>query len=178
MITATSGKEEILAAIEDSIQEMLQLVSSLDAEQLNRVPYAGSWTAGQLFSHVTKSIHGMGNLMPKPSEPAQRDPGEKIAGLKNTFLNFSTKMQSPDFILPDPGPYEKEPTIQALTGAFDKMKAGTIPANLDELLTGLPFGEVTKLELLHFVLYHTQRHTEQMRRIVGSLRGTGSMEGV
>ena len=169
MTTATSGKEDILAAIEEAINKLVALATPLNEEQLNTVPYAGSWTAGQLLSHVTKSIHGMGGIIMKPTEPAQRDPGEKIAGLRDTFLDFSTKMQSPDFILPDPGPYEKEPTIQALTGAFDKMKAGSIPANLNELLTGLPFGEVTKLELLHFVLYHTQRHGEQMRRIVADL---------
>ena len=171
MITETSGKNEILTAIDETISEMTGLMQSLDEPQVNTIPYEDSWTAGQLFSHVTKSINGMGGVMLKEAEPAQRDPGERIAGLQKAFLDFSTKMKSPDFIIPDDGPFQKEATIQALTAALEKMKEGTNKANLNELLLGLPLGEITKLELLHFVLYHTQRHLHQLHKIVDALKG-------
>lgn len=169
MITETSNKTEILTAIDEAISQLVGLMSSLDETQVNTVPYEDSWTAGQLFSHVTKSINGMAGAMLKESAPAERDPGEKIAMLRETFLNFSTKMQSPDFIIPDDGPYQKQDTILALTASFEKMKEGTSKANLTELVKGLPFGDVTKLELLHFVLYHTQRHLQQLKKITEAL---------
>lgn len=170
MITQTSTKEEILTAIGEAVSDMGGLMQSLDETQVNTVPYEGSWTAGQLFSHVTKSINGMAGAMLKESPQAERDPGEKIAGLKATFLNFSNKFQSPDFILPDDGPYQKQATMEALNSAFEKMKEAANKANLNELVTGLPFGDVTKLELLHFVLYHTQRHLHQMHKIADALK--------
>jgi len=170
MITETSTKTELLTAVEEAITELVTLISSLDETQVNTVPYEGSWTAGQLFSHVTKSISGMAGAMQSESALAGRDPGEKIAMLKNIFLNFSTKMQSPDFIVPDDGPFQKQATIDALTSTFEKMKEGANKANLNGLVTGLPFGDVTKLELLHFVLYHTQRHLHQLKNIVAALK--------
>ena len=169
MITQTSTKEEILTAIGEAVSDMGGLMESLDNNQVNTVPFEGSWTAGQLFNHVTKSINGMAGAMLKESAPAERDPGEKIAGLKEAFLNFSTKMKSPDFILPDDGPYQKQVTIEALKQSFELLKENTGKANLNDLLTGLPIGEVTKLELLHFLLYHTQRHLHQMHKIADAL---------
>ncbi|MEO6254924.1 MAG: DinB family protein [Ferruginibacter sp.] len=152
MISETSNKEELLTSIDKTISQLAGLMSSLDETQVNTVPYEDSWTAGQLFSHVTKSINGMGGVMLKESAPAERDQGERIEGLKRAFLDFSTKMKSPDFIIPDEGPFQKDTSIQALTTAFEKMKESTTKANLNELLTGLPLGEITKWELLHFVL--------------------------
>jgi DinB superfamily len=170
MITETSTKEEILTAVGEAVSDMGGLMASIDESQVNTVPYEDSWTAGQLFSHVTKSINGMAGAMQKESALAERDPAERIAGLQKAFLDFSTKMKSPDFIIPDDGPYQKQATILGLTESFEKMKESTNKANLNELLFGLPLGEITKLELLHFVLYHTQRHLNQMKKITDALQ--------
>ena len=169
MITQTSTKEELLTAIGEAVSDMGGLMSPLDETQVNTVPYEDSWTAGQLFNHVTKSINGMAGAILKPSQPAERDPGEKISGLREAFLNFSTKMKSPDFIIPDDGPYQKQAAIHALNASFEKIKESTGKANLNELIIGLPLGEITKLELLHFLLYHTQRHLHQMKKITDAL---------
>jgi len=169
MITGTSDKNEILKAIDEAITELAGHMSSLDDIQVNSIPYEGSWTAGQLFNHVTKSINGMAGSMLKESRPAERDPRERIAGLKKAFLDFSTKMKSPDFIIPEEGPYETRSSIDELRSSFELLKENTNRANLNELLEGLPLGEITKLELLHFVLYHTQRHLHQMKKITDAL---------
>jgi hypothetical protein len=168
MITQTSTKEEILIAIGEAVSDMGGLMSSLDESQVNTVPYEDSWTAGQLFNHVTKSINGIPGAMLKEAAPAERDPGEKIAMFKKTFLDFSTKMKAPDVVVPDNGPFQKQECIQALIASFEKMKEPTKKANLNELLLGLPMGDVTKLELLHFVLYHTQRHLHQLKKITNA----------
>jgi len=169
MLTETSTKEEILTAIGEAVSDMGGLMKLLDESQVNTVPYEGSWTAGQLLSHVTKSINGLAGAMLKEARPAERNPGEKIAGLKETFLNFTNKFNAPDFIIPDAGPFQKQQTIDALDHAFKTLKVNADKADLNELVTGMPFGDVTKLELLHFVLYHTQRHLHQMKKITDSL---------
>lgn len=170
MITETSDKSELLAAIDEAISQLAGFMWALDENQVNTVPYTDSWTAGQLFNHVTKSINGMAGAMLKECKPAERDPGEKIAGLKKAFLDFSTKMKSPDFIVPEKGSYQKQVTIEELNQSVEQFKENANKANLNDMVEGLPLGAITKLELLHFVLYHTQRHLHQMEKIVDALK--------
>jgi hypothetical protein len=170
MITETSDKTELLIAIDEAVSALQSLMSSLDEDKINVVPYSDSWTAGQLFRHVTKSTNGMAKVMQMNTKPAERDPGEKIPMLKKTFLDFSHKMKSPDFIVPEDGPYEKQATIEELSKSFEQLKENTAKANLADMTEGLPLGAITKLEMLHFVLYHTQRHLQQMKKICDGLK--------
>jgi DinB superfamily len=170
MITDTLDKTELLMEIEEALSQMLGLMSSLDENKINVIPYKDSWTAGQLFRHVTKSNNAMSKAMRMESKPAERDPGEKIPELRKTFLDFSTKMKSPEFIVPEEGPYEKRASIEALSQSFEKLKESTNHATLTDMADGLPLGAITKLEVLHFVLYHTQRHLHQMKKICDALK--------
>jgi len=56
----------------------------------------------------------MAEAIQQKGKPAQREIGEKIEELKKTFLDLTLKMQSPDFIIPGNGPFEKLETIEAL----------------------------------------------------------------
>ncbi len=38
--------------IDETFAELQRLISSFDQEQINIVPFEGSWTAGQLAQHV------------------------------------------------------------------------------------------------------------------------------
>ena len=163
-------KDELFTTIDDTVKQYVHLTSSLDENDINKIPYANSWTAGQLLRHVTKSTNGMAGAMLAPSKPAGRSSSEKVHHLRKTFLDFSQKMQSPEFIVPEDETYHPQTAIDAMLQSFEKLKENTNKANLDELLEGLPFGPTTKLELLHFVLYHTERHLHQMRRISAALK--------
>lgn len=174
MITEASGKQELLTAIDQPVSELLQLMSSLSDDDVNTIPYEGSWTPAQLLRHVSKSTAAIAGAMKRKSEPVERNPGERIEQLRKTFLDFTRKLNAPDFIIPEEGPYEKQASINELRQSFQSLKEGVDHANLDELVKGLPMGEVTKLELLHFVLYHTQRHLHQMKKIVGALMNSKS----
>lgn len=170
MIVEMTNKNEVLTAIDESVAQLLDLASSLDETKFNIIPYKDSWTAGQLMRHVTKSTNGIAKAMRAESKPADRDPGKKIPELKKAFLDFSSKMSSPEFIVPEPGPYEKKATINEFNNSFERMKENTQRASLNDVVEGLPFGNITKLELLHFVLYHTQRHIHQMKKILDALK--------
>ncbi|HMH31575.1 MAG TPA: DinB family protein [Puia sp.] len=170
LITEKSDKKEILAAINEPISGMLELMSGLDPKEVNIVPYKDSWTAGMLFRHVSKSLKAMSKAMSSDARPAERDPGEKIPELKKTFLDFSTKLKSPDFIVPEEGPYEKQAIFAELNDAYIQLRGSSVHANLSDLVKGLPLGDITKLEILHFVLYHVQRHKHQMEKICDALK--------
>ena len=143
---------------------------SVDENRINTIPYEGSWTAPQLLRHVTKSINGMAKAMDMDAKPAERDPGERIEELKKIFLDFSKKLKSPDFIVPEEGTYERQSTIDKLNESFNQFKEKANSENLNDLVEGLPLGPITKLEIIHFVLFHTQRHLHQMKKICKALK--------
>lgn len=170
-MTATiPGITETITATGEAVSELSKLMHSVDDDKVNTVPYKGSWTAPQLLRHVTKSISGMAQAMLMDAKPTDRGPGERIQELKTVFLDFSKKMQSPEFIIPEEGIYEKQPAIDELDKAFHQFKDNANKANLTELTEGLPLGPITKLELVHFSLFHTQRHLQQMKKICNALK--------
>ncbi|MFI5130861.1 MAG: DinB family protein [Chitinophagales bacterium] len=170
MATVILDKNEISTAIGEAISQLIDLMLSIDENKINTVPYEGSWTAPQLLTHVTKSINAMAKAMLMDAKPAEREPGERIEQLKEIFLDFSTKLKSPDFIVPEEGTYERQSTIDKLSKSFTRFKENTNHANLNDLVEGLPLGPITKLEIIHFVLFHTHRHLHQMKKICGALK--------
>jgi hypothetical protein len=169
MITDTTDKNQLVTAIEEVISQLLGLISSVAETQVNTVPYPGSWTAAQVVRHVTKSTQGIARAIGAAAKPADRDPSERIPELKAVFLDFSTKLQSPEFIVPEVGPYQKQIVIEALQAAFNQLKERASKADVTEVVEGLPLGSVSKWEMLHFVLYHTQRHVHQLQKITDAL---------
>ncbi|MES2371147.1 MAG: DinB family protein [Bacteroidota bacterium] len=170
MATGTLDPNQIFSATADTLSELTDLMAAVDENKVNTIPYEGSWTAPQLLRHVTKSINGMTRALQMDAKPAQRDPGERIEELKKIFLDFSIKLTQPEFIVPEEMIYEKQSAIEEINKSFDQFKESANSANLNDLVEGFPLGPITKWEIIHFVLYHTQRHLHQMKKICGALK--------
>ena len=170
MTIGTLEANQVLSATANAISEITDLMAAVDDNKVNTIPYEGSWTAPQLLRHVTKSIDGMAKAMQTDAKPADRNPGERIELFKKIFLDFSKKLQQPEFIVPEEKMYEKQASIDELNNSFEQFKESAESANLDELVEGMPLGPTTKLEIIHFVLYHTQRHLHQMKKICQALK--------
>ena len=170
MTTETLDQAAIISFLDDTVSQLQKLVLPLDDKDINTIPFAGSWTAGMLCRHVTKVIEGISGAMQRPSKPAGRNADERVAELKKTFLDFSTKMKAPGMVVPEEEVYQKQDTVDKLTAAVAHFKEVAGNQNKNELVSGLQLGDITKLELQHFVLYHTQRHLHQLENIVDALR--------
>lgn len=160
--------KEIINQLETALEETLELLSAFNEKEMNTVPFEGSWTAAQVCRHLFKSENGMDELLYQPTHPAERNPEEKAGWLKDVFLNFETKMKSPDFIKPEDKHYEKAELEGPLKETKDKMVEAANKVNLAEIAPlpdGHPFKGNTKLEMLHFITYHTMRHNHQLKKI-------------
>ena len=160
---------DLITAFDDIASQLLEMVEPLSETSLNTVPFKNSWTAAQLTTHVTKSNSSIAQALNMEGKPAEREPGERVQELKKIFLDLSTKFQSPEFILPAQDTYEKDILVAKFKRSIERLKAAAATVNLSEIINLPIFGEITKLELLHFVLYHTQRHNHQLKNIVGIL---------
>ena len=168
-ITEESSPRDILTAVDVVAMHMAGLVLPINDEQLNTVPYPKSWTAGQLLQHITKSVSAIAVALHKDGKPAGRDPKLHVIDLKQTFLDITHTMTSPDFIVPDKKNFEKKIITTELNQALSQLKESVETGDIYALVEGLPMGPVTKLELVHFVLYHIQRHLIQMKKITSAL---------
>ena len=167
--------KEFFASLDEASSELVQLISSADSTTINTVPsdsyrVKDSWTAAQLASHVTKSNKAIAQALNMEGKTAERNPGERVPELKKMFLDFTVKFNSPEFIRPKQDTYQKEALIAELKKSIEQLKELRSKINLSEIISLPAFGEITKLELLHFVLYHTQRHIHQLKNIFQALK--------
>ena len=167
-------EKELLAQIDSTEVALLAIYNELDQQQLNMVPYEGSWTPGQLSEHLAKAC-SVDTLYGHTAD-TERDPAAMVGPLRKLFLDFSIKMQSPDFIYPEGDHYQKEEVIRLLKLRWaDIRKAAT---TLDLTKTCLDFempgnGALTRFEWLSFFVIHTQRHLHQLRKMQKALVSVG-----
>jgi hypothetical protein len=165
MTIAKGNTKELLEMLDKTTTEFLQTVVSFSETAINTVPYQDGWTAAQVADHVTLSNKGMVQSLNITGSQTDREPDAKAQELKDIFLNFETKLQSPKFILPTQDTYQKEKVIADLERSIEDVKATANSVNLFETINHRIFQEITKLEIIHFVIYHTQRHIYQLKKI-------------
>ena len=166
MTTEKLNTKELFISLDFVFSELLAMIEALSEPALNTVPFADSWTAAQLAAHVAKSNSSIAQALDMEAKKAERNPDERVPELKGIFLDFTIKFQSPDFIVPATGNYEKEILITKLKRSIERLKEQRTRVDLSGIISLPAFGEITKLELLYFVLYHTQRHTHQLKNII------------
>lgn len=160
--------ESLLADLDSNTKELLQTIAAFTTEQFNTVPFEGSWTAGQVAEHLFKSESGLSKVLKGNSQPTERPADEKTETIRSIFLDFDSKLKSPDFILPAEGPKEKETFLDGFQK--NRVAINELAKNID--LSGsyvdVPFpglGVFTGYEWLFFITCHSKRHTRQLKNI-------------
>ena len=90
---------EVLNRFDFTTQELLALLSPLSDKELNKIPFKNSWTAGQLGDHLYKSYNVIAQLNENVKD-TERPPDQKLEEMRNQFLDFTIKMESPKEVLP------------------------------------------------------------------------------
>lgn len=163
---------EIITQLEGALNNTISLLSSIDENDFNKVPFEGSWTAAQVGRHLYKSQKGTDSMLQHPMPEPDRDPGERIPDYKNILMDFEHKLESPGFLVPEDKEYNKAQLISALKEVKQEILPAIENVNLNETapLEGeTPLKGSTKLEIIHFLAYHTIRHNHQIEKIKATL---------
>lgn len=155
-----------------TFDELVQLVSSGSEKRLNEIPFEGSWSAAQVAEHLLKSYRIV-DLLKTPQIKTQRSTDEKVELLKSVFLNFNQKAKSAAEILPSDELINKEDLLNSLKKRTDEIKKVIQTENFSEICESIAvpvFGTMSKLEWLHLIMYHTQRHINQIKNIFQHLK--------
>ncbi len=161
--------QKLLQELDTAARGVLAIIADFSQEQYNKVPFAGSWTAGQVSEHLLKSIGGIPEMMAGNTRPTpERKGDEHVIAIETIFLDFDVKMKSPDFILPSDGPHDRNELLHGFRTSLDEMAAKARTLDLTATCTDFAFpgvGELTRWEWISFAICHTIRHTRQMKNI-------------
>jgi len=165
MVAEKLNNDTLSKLVDHTTSRFLELISSFDQEDINKLPFENSWTAAQVAEHVTRSNIGIIKSLRQPGKTVSRSIDEGVEELRDLFLNFEKKLQSPQFIQPTRNIYDREWIIANLRTSIAELKETAARVNYHDAIDHPIFGEITKYELLHFVIYHTQRHIHQVKNI-------------
>lgn len=170
------NKTQLASDLQTVFSDFQQVLSAIPDDRLNVVPRPGSWTPGQLARHVILSASGFLQVINGPAQATDRPYDAGVDKLRATFLDFTTKMKSPEFVVPQAIDYDKG----RLLDSIEKIRTGLPPVfvTLDLTQTCTAFelprtGYLTRWEALHFILYHTQRHLHQLRKMEAEIKELG-----
>ena len=172
------NKQKLIEELNQTTVEFLQTLDSFPADQINIVPFEGSWTAGQVAEHILISEGGLPEMLMAETAVTERPVDERVALLESIFLDFSTKLKAPDFNVPSNGPHEKEKLMADFRHVRKQLEHVAQTADLTLTCTTFPFptiGELTRWEWINFVICHAKRHIHQLRNILAKL--TEKVEG-
>jgi hypothetical protein len=159
---------ETLAEINKTFEEFMLVLSSFYNEQINEIPFENSWTPGQVVQHIILSVSAFVDLLNGADQQTNRQPDAYVANIRQAFLNFDIKMQSPDFIIPPAKNYNKEELLLTLDQL--KIQLNQVVPIKDMTKTCTTFelpvlGYLTRIELINFIEVHTKRHLHQLKNI-------------
>ncbi len=164
--------KEVVTAFEECSKKLQSIIERFDSADINKIPFEGSWTAGQLAEHVIKSQNIFPGLMTGKTVETMRPVEEKREMIEKIFLDFSNKMKSPDFIIPSAEPHDKEILVKEIREKREENIAALTRNDLTRTLPAfeLPaIGTLTGREWGWFITYHTQRHIHQLENIFKKL---------
>jgi uncharacterized damage-inducible protein DinB len=166
-------KEALLVEFEETTRDLLTTLSQFSQEEFNRIPFEGSWTPGQVAEHLWKSESGMVTVLKGKSEETNRDPLQHVETIRKVFLDYTIKLQSPEFIIPSGDEKDRNDFVKRFDETRKKLSNSFEILDLDKTFTDFSFpqmGNLTGWEILHFVICHSKRHIRQMKNIAEKLK--------
>ncbi|MCH5598816.1 DinB family protein [Niabella ginsengisoli] len=159
-------QQQIAYDITDAFGELTQIISALNSDQLNTVPFEGSWSIGQVTEHIIKSSSGVPD---EKTEETSRAFDEHVSVLKEIFEDMDSKGEADPSLWPDNPPHDTTQLTQSLEENKQTLLQTALSKNLKELCLDMEFptiGHLTRYEWLSFIVVHTRRHTRQIRNIL------------
>ncbi|MEO6404845.1 MAG: DinB family protein [Ferruginibacter sp.] len=161
-------QNQFVSDMEMAIDDFLKTLSFFDASQINQVYFDDRWTAAQVADHVLKSLENIPRVLSGESIISDRDVFLHVSTIKSIFLDYTNKMQSPEFILPSNDPLDIKLLSDKLSAVKGELTNVSTNTDLSLLFTGFKFpgmGELSGYEWICFAACHTTRHCRQLKNI-------------
>jgi hypothetical protein len=155
MITEKFIAEEWHLDPDDATSQLLKLTESFSENEFNANGSSTAWNAAKVCEHIIRSAEAIADALSARAKAADRNAEERVLELKELFLNFDKKFQSPRFVLPVETGYTRGAFAEDLKKSMERVRELSKSVNLFETIDVPGFGELTKPELFHFIIFHT-----------------------
>ena len=163
-----------------SLQTDLQAVSEKLIRQLQRFtpdtfhkkPDPESWSAAEVGEHILIVNKNLGFVMQAGGIIPDRAPDKKLSAFKEVLLNRTIKIEAPENVKPVGAIQEQQEIIVGLQKQLQVLLQAIEEKELSELCEAYPhprLGRLTRLEWSYFIIYHTERHSQQLEDIYKKL---------
>jgi len=168
-------KDSCQNTILETYSRLSDVLSEISENEINKIPFEGSWTAGQNVQHIILACSGLPALFAGQKEKTTRQQDENVAKLDSIFLDYTAKYESPENIKPAAVDYLKDMQLASIKKIQDDLSEAAEVYDLTLLCMDAKvpgFENFTIYEWIHFAIVHTQRHTHQLENIAAKLRNS------
>lgn len=159
------GAEYINKEIRTVFDAVIATLGTVPENLLDEVPFAGSWTIGQVAEHIIICSRGIPD---STHQHAERAYDEKVAELRDMFADRSQKSEAAPAVRPKETLHSLPALVAQLTRNKEKLLQIADTKNLTALCLDMEFpflGYLTRYEWLTFICVHTQWHICQIADI-------------
>jgi hypothetical protein len=165
---------QVITDFQKITDELIAILNLLSNIELNKVPFPGSWTAGQVGDHLIKS-YGVWDIFNGHTADPGREYDQNCKLLTDLFLNFEIifTVEPDEFNYPSDDFINKVTLLKELKLVTNDIIEFSNTKNLYKVCLDREFptfGYLTRYEWLHFFNVHTQRHIYQLNNIVNNLK--------
>ncbi len=159
----------IAAQFQATTDSLIGLLEAFTPETFNRKPAPTAWNAGDVAEHLLLFDIRLQEILATATQPANRDPAEKLAEYTGRVTNREVRIDAPPFLVPVAAERTPSEMITKLRTERDKIVAAITTQDLTLVSTDFPhrfFGEMTAFEWIHFLDLHTHRHFPQLKELL------------
>ena len=167
-LIAYMDKAALITSLDASTDRLLQTLQTFDAASFNTQPSPAEWSPAGVAEHLLILDVIANKILRTEAVPSTRPSDSKVALIKTVMEDSGTKRVAPEPVLPKGGEKNIEEMIAALRQQRDALKDAIQTTDLSEACTARKhpaLGTLTRLEWIHFIIYHTDRHRLQLDRI-------------
>lgn len=163
---------KIISELDNSTKLITDKVSGLPFESFNMRKEKGAWSAGDCIEHLVIIERSARNTLMGPVKYYNRDYDQKIPVVKKAFDDDVKKFIAGKLAAPPEASRNPEHIIAEFISNREEIKKVISKEDLTVLCDAFRhplFGHFTRLEWIYFVIYHSQRHSRQIERIIATL---------
>jgi len=165
--------------LDNNTRLLLDILDTIPAEKLQSKNPRTTWSIMECAEHILITEQAVCKALQGPAHPiTDRAPDSKLQQISQAFLELDQRLRvngEPETL---DGGYENIATFNpAFRQNREDIKTALQQAPLEwlcEKLEHSSFGYLTRLEWAYYLIYHTERHLQQINRIEASLENTHS----
>ena len=161
-------KAALIASLDASTDRLLQTLQTFDAENFNVQASPTGWSPAGVAEHLLILDLVANKILRTEAITSTRPSDSKVALIKGAMEDMGTKRVAPETVAPKGGEKDVAEMIAALRQQRDALKEAIQNTDLTEACTARKhpaLGTLTRLEWVHFIICHTDRHRLQLERM-------------